>query len=62
MPMLIAAIGYWVAGFGTAWWLGFRAGWAGVGIWAGLAVGLLVTSVLLVARWSMRSRLGLLPG
>ena len=61
MPMLIAGIGYWVAGFGTAIWLGFRAGWAGVGIWAGLAVGLLVVSVLLVARWAGRERLGLLP-
>lgn len=61
VPMVIAAVGYWIAGFGTAWWLGFRAGWAGVGIWAGLAVGLLVVSVLLVARWAMRGRLGLVP-
>ncbi len=61
MPMLIAGFGYWVAGFGTAIWLGFHAGWEGVGIWTGLAVGLLVVSVLLVLRWSMRARLGLLP-
>jgi MATE family multidrug resistance protein len=61
MPMVIAAFGYWVAGFGTAILLGFHAGWQGVGIWVGLAVGLLVVSVLLVLRWSMRARLGLLP-
>ncbi|MES2097715.1 MAG: MATE family efflux transporter [Pseudomonadota bacterium] len=61
MPMAIAAFGYWVAGFGTAILLGFRFGWQGVGIWVGLAVGLLVVSVLLVLRWAMRARLGLLP-
>ena len=61
VPMIVAGFGYWVAGFGTAVWLGFRAGWAGVGIWTGLAVGLLVVSALLVLRWSMRARLGLLP-
>ncbi|MBN8808488.1 MAG: MATE family efflux transporter [Sphingomonas sp.] len=61
VPMVIAAFGYWVAGFGTAIFLGFRAGWQGVGIWVGLAVGLAVVSVLLVARWAMRDRLVLLP-
>ena len=61
MPMIIAGFGYWVAGFGTAIWLGFHAGWAGVGVWTGLLVGLFVVSALLVARWAMRGRLGLLP-
>ena len=61
MPMIIAALGYWAAGFGTAIWLGFGAGWAGVGIWTGLAVGLMVVSVALVVRWTLRDRLGLLP-
>ncbi|WP_293987839.1 MATE family efflux transporter [Sphingomonas sp.] len=61
MPMIIAGFGYWVAGFGTAIFLGFHAHWEGVGIWVGLAVGLFVVSGLLVARWSMRERLGLLP-
>jgi MATE family multidrug resistance protein len=62
IPMLVAAFGYWVAGFGTAILLGFHLHWEGVGIWVGLAVGLAVVSVLLVARWAMRERLGLLPG
>ncbi|WP_425230616.1 MATE family efflux transporter [Sphingomonas sp.] len=61
VPMVIAGFGYWVAGFGTAIWLGFYAGWGGVGIWTGLLVGLFVVSGLLVLRWSMRARLGLLP-
>ncbi|WBH17188.1 MATE family efflux transporter [Sphingomonas radiodurans] len=62
MPMLIALFGYWVVGFGTSIFLGFYAGWAGVGIWTGLAVGLLAVSILLLWRWQARERLGLLPG
>jgi putative MATE family efflux protein len=60
VPMFIAAFGYWVAGFGTAIFLGFRFGWQGVGVWIGLAVGLLVVSMLLLWRWRARERLGLL--
>nr|MBA3897124.1 MATE family efflux transporter [Sphingomonadaceae bacterium] len=60
-PMLIAAFGYWVAGFGTSILLGFRARWEGLGIWIGLAVGLLVVAALLIRRWTQRERLGLLP-
>ncbi|MES2754984.1 MAG: MATE family efflux transporter [Pseudomonadota bacterium] len=61
VPMLIALGGYWVAGFGTAILLGFSLRWEGVGIWVGLAVGLLVVSALLLWRWRARGRLGLLP-
>ncbi len=61
VPMLIALFGYWVIGFGTSILLGFQAGWAGVGIWTGLAVGLLAVSILLLWRWQARERLGLLP-
>lgn len=61
VPMLIAAFGYWVVGFGTAILLGFALGWQGVGIWLGLAAGLLAVAALLLWRWSARARLGLLP-
>ena len=61
VPMLIALFGYWVVGFGTSIFLGFQAGWAGVGIWTGLAVGLLAVSILLMWRWYARERLGLVP-
>lgn len=61
VPMIIAGIGYWIVGFGTAIWLGFGAHWGGVGIWVGLALGLLAVAVPLVWRWSARERLGLLP-
>ncbi|MBX3563213.1 MAG: MATE family efflux transporter [Sphingomonas sp.] len=61
VPMIVAGLGYWVAGFGTAVILGFGLGWEGVGIWTGLAVGLLVVSILLLWRWHIRARIGLLP-
>ena len=61
VPMLVALFGYWVVGFGTAILLGFHYALAGVGIWIGLAAGLLVVSILLLWRWSARDRLGLTP-
>lgn len=60
-PMIIAICGYWIAGYGTAIYLGFWTPLAGVGVWIGLAVGLVVVSAVLLLRWQMRGRLGLLP-
>ncbi len=62
VPMIIAGLGYWVAGFGTAVFFGFGLGLEGQGIWIGLAVGLAAVAVALGARWAWRERLGLLPG
>ncbi|SFO28013.1 MATE family efflux transporter [Sphingomonas sp. OK281] len=59
VPMLFAAIGYWGIGIGVGAWLAFARGWGGVGIWTGLATGLAVVSVLMIARWQARERLGL---
>lgn len=61
MPMLIAGIGYWGIGFTTAIMLAFWLGWQGVGIWLGLAAGLLAVSLLLGWRWARRAALRLLP-
>lgn len=60
-PMFIAMFGYWVAGYSTSIYLGFWTDYAGVGVWIGLAVGLLVAAILLMARWRYREALGLLP-
>lgn len=60
-PMIIAICGYWIGGYGTAIYLGFWTPWAGVGVWIGLAVGLVLVAGLLMLRWRMRARLGLLP-
>jgi MATE family multidrug resistance protein len=59
VPMAYAAIGYWVIGLTVGVGLAFRMDWGGVGIWTGLATGLAVVAVLMIARWMRRERLGL---
>ncbi len=60
-PMLFAAFGYWVVGICVGYWLAFERGWDGVGIWAGLALGLGIVALLMLGRWLLRGRLGLVP-
>jgi MATE family multidrug resistance protein len=55
-PMIMAGIGYWLVGFPTAALLGFWAGWRGMGIWIGLALGLAVTAALMVGRFEILTR------
>ena len=59
IPMLFALFGYWVVGIGVGAWLAFDRGWGGVGIWTGLAVGLGIVAVLMITRWLLRTRIGL---
>ncbi|ODT64976.1 MAG: MATE family efflux transporter [Pelagibacterium sp. SCN 63-23] len=60
VPMLMAIFGYWLVGLPIAYVMGFVFGWRGIGIWTGLAFGLAFVAVLLVSRFAMRERLGLL--
>lgn len=60
VPMIFTFVGYWAIGLGAGLWLAFRAGWGGVGIWTGLALGLAIVAVLMLGRWIRRERLGLL--
>ncbi len=60
-PMIFALIGYWIVGIGVGIMLAFPLGMAGIGIWLGLASGLGAAALLLVARWTLRERLGLVP-
>lgn len=59
VPMVYAAIGYWVIGLGVGVTLAFPLGWGGIGIWLGLASGLTVVAILMVSRWMRREKLGL---
>jgi MATE family multidrug resistance protein len=58
-PLIFALFGYWGVGLGIGAWLAFAAVWKGVGIWVGLASGLAAVAVLMLARWSLRDRIGL---
>lgn len=60
MPMLIAICGYWAIGLPVAYFLGLVVGWRGIGIWIGLAAGLSTVALVLLARFAMRERLGLI--
>jgi multidrug resistance protein, MATE family len=59
VPMVFALFGYWVIGIGVGALFAFHLGWGGVGVWIGLATGLAVVSVMMLWRWSLRGRLGL---
>jgi MATE family multidrug resistance protein len=51
LPMLIAGLSYWGAGFPLALLFGFALGWEGVGVWIGLAASLALAALLLTARF-----------
>ena len=56
-PMMIALLSYWAIGVPVGYGLAFPAGWGGIGIWWGLAIGLAVASVLMTLRlvWRIRA-------
>lgn len=60
-PMIFAFSGYSVWGIGFGAWLAFARGWEGLGIWVGLGSGISVVALLVLGRWLLRYRLGLLP-
>jgi MATE family multidrug resistance protein len=55
VPMIHAAISYWVVGMPVSYLLGFTFGLGAVGVWLGLVVGLAVAAVLLMWRFWGRS-------
>ena len=55
-PMWVAGASYWLAGAPMCALLGFGLGMKGLGIWLGLAFGLLVAAVLLTSRFAILSK------
>src|SRR6266704_3276976 len=51
VPLVFAAISYWMIGFTAAYGLAFRAGFGAVGVWIGLSCGTAVYAILLVLRF-----------
>ena len=51
VPMIYAAISYWGIGIPCSYVLGFVLGWEGIGVWAGLVIGLGAAAVLLNLRF-----------
>jgi MATE family multidrug resistance protein len=53
VPLLFAAISYWLIGFPAAYGLAFRTGLGAVGVWIGLSCGTAVYAVLLIQRFRL---------
>ncbi|MGB3147059.1 MAG: MATE family efflux transporter [Paracoccaceae bacterium] len=51
MPLVIAAFSYWMVGVTVSYLLAFPLGMEGTGLWLGLAVGLALAALLLMARF-----------
>ena len=55
-PMWLAGASYWLAGAPMCIWLGFGAHLKGIGVWLGLAFGLVIAAITLTARFVQRSK------
>ena len=62
VPMLIAVASYWLIGLPVTYLLGFTLQMGVVGIWIGLAIGLAVACVGLLARLDRLTRMAVLTG
>lgn len=51
VPLMISVLSYWVVGLSTSYYLGFVAGYGGIGVWMGLVVGLACAGVFLMIRF-----------
>ena len=57
VPMIFAAFSYWAVGMPASYILGFRYGLEGIGVWAGLVLGLGCAGLLLMGRfWGVSIR------
>lgn len=61
IPMLFAAISFWVIGFGALYLLAFPLKLGVTGVWIGFTIGLIVYCVMLVARFHRLTARGYIP-
>ena len=61
VPLLFAALSFWVIGFSSSYGFAFPGGLGAVGIWIGFTVGLTVYAGLLLWRFDALTRRGYLP-
>jgi MATE family multidrug resistance protein len=56
--LYVQLVGYWVVGLPLGWWLGFGRKMGAVGLWMGLAAGLMIAGVSLITVWARTVRRG----
>jgi MATE family multidrug resistance protein len=62
VPLIYAALSFWLVGFVAAYVLAFPLGYRAPGIWVGLTLGLIVHAMLLVWRFQRLTAHGLPAG
>ena len=61
MPMLYAAVSFWLIGFASAYMLAFRLGFGVLGIWIGFSLGIITFAALLIWRFQILTQRRYLP-
>ena len=61
LPLLFAAISFWLIGFTGCWMFGFTLGLGAYGIWIGLSIGIAAYAVLLTGRFHLLTARHYLP-
>lgn len=56
IPTLIVLISYWIIALGSSYFFGFKLAYGALGIWYGLALGLIVASCLLTWRFEVKTK------
>jgi MATE family multidrug resistance protein len=56
VPILFAAISFWLIGFTSAYVLAFPAGWGAIGIWIGFSLAVGTFAALLIGRFHLRTK------
>ncbi len=56
IPSVFIFISYWIIGLPLGYWLGFKAGFGGIGIWTGLLIGLTLTATAMLIRFNHMSK------
>ncbi len=56
VPSVFIFISYWIIGLPLGYWLGFKTGLGGVGIWTGLLIGLTLTAAAMLIRFNYQSK------
>jgi multidrug resistance protein, MATE family len=61
VPLLMAALSFWVIGFAASYGLAFGLGLGAIGVWIGLSLGTGLFAVLLTGRFHALTRAHYLP-
>jgi len=56
IPSLFIFVAYWIIGLPLGYFLAFKIGWGGVGVWTGLLIGLTLTAGAMVLRFHLLSK------